>query len=74
MTEIEELRAVVLAQAKLLGQMLAEASGDDAPLVLTADEGFEMLDHALGALPADLRKRYFHEIDRWYPRHSTETD
>ena len=72
MTEVEELQVALKALSDLVGQMLAEASGPDAPLLLTADEGHEMLDHAFGNLPSDVRKRYFGEIDRYYPRHSTE--
>jgi predicted O-methyltransferase YrrM len=74
MTEVEELRIAVKALATLVGEMLAEASGPDAPMVLTADEGHEMLDFAFGDLDPALRQKYFEKIDRYYPRHSTEQE
>lgn len=72
MTEVEELQIALKALSDLVGQMLAEASGPDAPLLLTADEGHEMIDHAFGDVPKDVRLKYFREIERYYPFHSTE--
>lgn len=72
MTEVEELQIALKALSKLVGEMLAEASGPDAPLVLTADEGHEMIDYAFGDLPQEIRTKYFREIERYYPVHSTE--
>lgn len=72
MTELEELRAVVLAQSKLLGLLVANLHVDEQPSTLTSDQGYEMLDDALGNLDPELRRKYFAKVDCWYPRHSTE--
>ncbi|MFZ2995928.1 hypothetical protein [Sphingobium sp.] len=72
MTEIEELQAVVKAQARLLAEILANFRVDEDPFVLSQDEGFELLDHAFGELPADVRRKYCQPLDRYFPTHSTE--
>ena len=74
MNEIEELRVVIAAQSKLLAEILGMTREDEGLLLLTNDEGYEYLDHCLGDLPADVRRRYFAPLDRMFPRHSSESD
>jgi len=74
MTEVEELRAVVIGQARLLAELLANFREGEEPFRLTQDEGYELLDHAFHDLPPEVRQKYCAPLDRYFPRHSTEVD
>lgn len=74
MTEIEEVQAVLKAQAKLLTQLLAHFRVDEPPFELTQDDGYELLDHAFGDLPLDVRRKYCAPLDGLFPTHSAATE
>ncbi|ARS29056.1 hypothetical protein [Sphingomonas sp. KC8] len=59
MSEIEELRLAVRAQAQMIGELLAWISNDD--LNCTLDEAQDFLQLHTEQLPPEARRRYFAE-------------